>query len=127
MLVPSVTETIIKQQQHGHTSIKRSITLTTLINIPCPPTSPTPRTPRGLEDVSKYPALLEQLLHEGWTEPDVARVAGGNFLRVMKKVEQVECGKVEPGGEGGLVEGGRVEQVGWQGGIAEEGQVGAGV
>ncbi|XP_047741726.1 uncharacterized protein LOC108677536 [Hyalella azteca] len=47
------------------------------------------KTPRGLEDVSKYPALLEELLHEGWTEPDVAKVAGGNFLRVMREVEKV--------------------------------------
>ncbi|KAA0202775.1 hypothetical protein HAZT_HAZT008110 [Hyalella azteca] len=52
-------------------------------------------TPRGLEDVSKYPALLEELLHEGWTEPDVAKVAGGNFLRVMREVEKVSEGSGE--------------------------------
>ncbi|CAG0920506.1 unnamed protein product [Notodromas monacha] len=46
--------------------------------------------PSGLEDVSKYPHLLAELLAEpGWTEEDVKKVAGLNFLRVFKKVEQV--------------------------------------
>ncbi|XP_076058203.1 dipeptidase 1-like isoform X2 [Oratosquilla oratoria] len=48
------------------------------------------RTPVGLEDVSKYPGLLLQLLDEpGWSEDEVAMVAGGNFLRVLKRAEEV--------------------------------------
>ncbi len=47
------------------------------------------RTPVGLEDVSKYPALLEELLRRGWSDNDVARVAGGNILRVMREAERV--------------------------------------
>ncbi len=47
------------------------------------------RTPVGLEDVSKYPALLEELLRRGWSDDDVAKVAGGNILRVMREAERV--------------------------------------
>jgi len=41
----------------------------------------------GLEDVSRYPALLAELLRRGWTEPDCAALAGGNILRVMRAAE----------------------------------------
>jgi membrane dipeptidase len=47
------------------------------------------RTPTGLEDVSKYPALLAELLRRGWSDRDVAKVAGENVLRVMRRVEAV--------------------------------------
>ena len=47
------------------------------------------RTPVGLEDVSKYPALLAELLRRGWSDDDVAKVAGGNILRVMREAELV--------------------------------------
>ena len=46
------------------------------------------RTPAGLEDVSCYPALLAELLRRGYTDEDLAKVAGGNFLRVMRAVEK---------------------------------------
>jgi membrane dipeptidase len=41
----------------------------------------------GLEDVSRYPALFEELLARGWTESDCAALAGGNILRVMRAAE----------------------------------------
>ncbi|HET9967203.1 MAG TPA: dipeptidase [Streptosporangiaceae bacterium] len=41
----------------------------------------------GLEDVSRYPALLAELLRRGWTESDCSALAGGNILRVMRMVE----------------------------------------
>ena len=45
----------------------------------------------GLDDVSKYPKLIEYLVSEGnWTDDDVAKLVGGNILRVMEKNEQVE-------------------------------------
>jgi membrane dipeptidase len=47
------------------------------------------RTPTGLEDVSKYPALLAELLRRGWSPDDVKKLAGKNILRVMRNVEQV--------------------------------------
>jgi membrane dipeptidase len=45
--------------------------------------------PVGLPDVSAYPALLEELMRRGWTDADVARLAGGNILRVMDEAEAV--------------------------------------
>jgi membrane dipeptidase len=46
-------------------------------------------TPRGLGGVDRFPALLEELLRRGWSDADVAKVAGGNLLRVMAATEQV--------------------------------------
>ncbi|GLV43870.1 uncharacterized protein CBL_11550 [Carabus blaptoides fortunei] len=47
-------------------------------------------TPSGLEDVSRYPHLLAELLADPeWTEEDVAMVAGQNMLRVFSRVEAV--------------------------------------
>ena len=48
------------------------------------------RTPSGLEDVSKYPALFAGLLASGtWTLDDLKKLAGLNFLRVLREVERV--------------------------------------
>ena len=45
--------------------------------------------PDGLSDVSRYPALIAELLERGWSEQDCARLAGGNVLRVMREAEAV--------------------------------------
>ena len=45
--------------------------------------------PEGLADVSTYPALLAELMRRGWSDADVAKLAGGNILRVMEAAEQV--------------------------------------
>ncbi|RAR10235.1 membrane dipeptidase [Stemphylium lycopersici] len=45
--------------------------------------------PVGLEDVSAYPALIEELLRRGVSVADVRGVAGANILRVLAEVEQV--------------------------------------
>lgn len=45
--------------------------------------------PVGLEDVSKFPDLIAELLRRGWSEADVRRVAGLNVLRVLRATEQV--------------------------------------
>lgn len=45
--------------------------------------------PVGLEDVSTYPKLLEELMRRGWSDADIAKLAGGNVLRVMERAEQV--------------------------------------
>ncbi len=47
----------------------------------------TDQLPDGLADVSRYPALLGELLRRGWTEDDCAKLAGGNILRVMRDAE----------------------------------------
>lgn len=45
------------------------------------------RTPRGLEDVSRYPELFAELLRSGkWNVLDLKKVAGLNLLRVLRKV-----------------------------------------
>ena len=45
------------------------------------------RQPDGLQDVSCYPALIAELARRGWSEPDLARLAGGNILRVLRDAE----------------------------------------
>jgi len=42
--------------------------------------------PKGLEDASKMPALAAALRKKGYSEADVEKVMGANFLRVMKQV-----------------------------------------
>jgi len=46
-------------------------------------------TPLGLDGVDKYPALLEELARRGWSDGDLAKVAGSNLLRVMRDAETV--------------------------------------
>ena len=43
-------------------------------------------SPQGLEDESKMPALTVALLRRGYSEPDIKKIMGGNFLRVMREV-----------------------------------------
>ncbi|HMI21057.1 MAG TPA: dipeptidase, partial [Sphingomonas sp.] len=45
--------------------------------------------PEGLESVATYPALLAEMLRRGWKDADVAKLAGGNVLRVMEEAEKV--------------------------------------
>jgi membrane dipeptidase len=45
--------------------------------------------PEGLEDVSKYPDLLAELLGRGYSKEDIKKIAGLNVLRVMRNVERV--------------------------------------
>ena len=45
--------------------------------------------PVGLDGVDKYPALLEELMRRGWTDADIAKIAGENVLRVMAAAEKV--------------------------------------
>ena len=48
-----------------------------------------PATPKGLEGVDKYPDLLVELLKRGWTDDQLAKVAGGNLLRVLAQADAV--------------------------------------
>ncbi len=45
--------------------------------------------PEGMEDVSKLPKITEALLLAGYSEKDVAKILGGNLLRVMEQAEKV--------------------------------------
>jgi membrane dipeptidase len=44
-------------------------------------------TPKGLEDVSKFPNLTRALLEKGYSAEDIRKIYGGNTLRVMRAVE----------------------------------------
>ena len=45
--------------------------------------------PVGLEDVSKYPYLFAELITRGYSDDELIAIAGGNLLRVFRKVEAV--------------------------------------
>jgi membrane dipeptidase len=43
--------------------------------------------PKGLDDVSKFPALTRALLEKGYTAEQIRKIYGENVLRVMRAVE----------------------------------------
>ncbi|KIX99214.1 uncharacterized protein Z520_04790 [Fonsecaea multimorphosa CBS 102226] len=44
-------------------------------------------TVKGLEDASKYPNLIVELLDRGWTDGEIKAVMGENLMRVMDEVD----------------------------------------
>ena len=48
-----------------------------------------PDLPVGLEGAESYPALLAELMRRGWSDDEIARLAGRNVLRVMESAERV--------------------------------------
>jgi len=56
-----------------------------------------PYTPEGLTGVQDYPALLAELIRRGWSDRNLARLAGGNVLRALRRAEAVAASmKNEP-------------------------------
>ncbi len=47
----------------------------------------TDQLPTGLEDVSCYPALIAELVSRGWSRADIAGLASGNILRVLRDAQ----------------------------------------
>lgn len=45
--------------------------------------------PEGLEDASTFPAAIAELIRRGWSDENLAKLAGGNMLRVMRSVASV--------------------------------------
>lgn len=45
--------------------------------------------PEGLQDASEYPNLIYELLRRGYSESDVEKICGGNFLRVWEAIENL--------------------------------------
>jgi membrane dipeptidase len=43
-----------------------------------------PSYPLGMDDVRDYPKITAELLKLGYTENDIDKILGGNFLRVLK-------------------------------------------
>jgi len=48
-----------------------------------------PFLPEGMEGVESYPPLLLELMKRGWSDDNIAKLAGGNILRVMEAAEKV--------------------------------------
>ena len=48
-----------------------------------------PYTPTGLEGVETYPRVFAELIRRGWSDANLAKLAGGNVLRVMRRAEAV--------------------------------------
>ena len=42
--------------------------------------------PRGLEDISKIPALTKRLVERGHSDETILNFLGGNYLRVFEQV-----------------------------------------
>ena len=51
--------------------------------------------PLGMDDVSRLPRLTDALLKRGYSEANVEKILGGNFLRVMERVEAVRMDVVD--------------------------------
>ncbi|KAJ6263464.1 hypothetical protein Dda_2028 [Drechslerella dactyloides] len=55
-------------------------------------------TPVGLEDISKYPDLIAELLRRGVADDDVRKATGRNVMRVWRATEAVAA-RLQEGGE----------------------------
>ncbi|KAH8598205.1 membrane dipeptidase-domain-containing protein [Bisporella sp. PMI_857] len=56
-----------------------------------------PSTPKGLDDVSKFPDLVAEMLKQGISDKDASKVVGGNVLRVWGDVDTVALKLQEDG------------------------------
>ena len=45
--------------------------------------------PEGLEDASTFPRVIAELIRRGWSDENLAKLAGGNMLRLMRSVARV--------------------------------------
>ena len=43
----------------------------------------------GLDSADGYPLLFAELIRRGWSDRNLAKLAGGNILRAMRRAEQV--------------------------------------
>jgi membrane dipeptidase len=43
----------------------------------------------GLENVSQFPNLFAELARRGWSDADLRKLAGENFIRVFTEAEAV--------------------------------------
>lgn len=56
-----------------------------------------PTVPEGVEDVSRFPAITAELMRRGFSERDVRKVLGENFLRVLAEAERIAADAREEG------------------------------
>ena len=45
-------------------------------------------TPLGLDGVEDYPLITKALKKRGYSNDDIAKILGGNFIRVFKEVQR---------------------------------------
>jgi membrane dipeptidase len=50
---------------------------------------PYDQSPAGMNSVSGYPLIFAELIRRGWDDKDLAKLAGGNILRVLRQAEAV--------------------------------------
>jgi membrane dipeptidase len=50
-----------------------------------------PYTVVGLEGVDGYPLLFAELIRRGWSDRNLAKLAGGNILSALRKAEAVSA------------------------------------
>lgn len=56
-------------------------------------------TPEGLEDASRLPALTRELDERGYSDEEIKKILGGNFLRVLETAEtEMQRGALPAGG-----------------------------
>jgi membrane dipeptidase len=54
-------------------------------------------TPEGLNGVEDYPNLFAELIRRGWSDENLAKLAGGNVLRALRQAEAISASmKNEP-------------------------------
>jgi membrane dipeptidase len=46
-------------------------------------------TPVGMEDVSKYPLLIREMIEMGYSDQDIRKIMGLNLVRVLRSAEEV--------------------------------------
>jgi membrane dipeptidase len=50
-----------------------------------------PFTPSGLTGVETYPLVFAELIKRGWSDENLAKLAGGNVLRALRRAEAVSA------------------------------------
>ena len=58
--------------------------------------------PVGMEDISKLPSITFELLKRGYSERDVRKILGGNFMRAFAQAERVARRSKRISGDGSL-------------------------
>ena len=54
-----------------------------------------PFTPTGLTGVETYPLVFAELIKRGWSDEDLAKLAGGNVLEALRQTEAVAASMKE--------------------------------
>ena len=52
---------------------------------------PYDQSPPGMNSVAGYPLIFAELIRRGWNDKDLAKLAGGNILRVLRQAEAVSA------------------------------------